>query len=275
MSEPSDKKHEQDAGVDIFGSGAAGTPTPPAAATNTAATNTVGQSNRVPKLGIVHFGGAGALLAAMWIGWPYMFGQVPDSSASDRYPRMLVPTQDPKAVAAAEFARQQVPKEAGSAPGHAVPIASAPVSAPAEVPAVSAPSADAVPQVPDASAITVRPVEQRELLSPTGRLMVRLHEAEARARACTPAAGAVQDSKLRKVARKVQPVPRTGSGGTKSSRMTVFRNFTLNTIYQGQAWIQSAERTYVVQVGDVVDGATIERIDPRARQVVTSLGVIR
>ncbi|MRT44573.1 hypothetical protein FGX00_01730, partial [Xylella fastidiosa subsp. multiplex] len=60
-----------------------------------------------------------------------------------------------------------------------------------------------------------------------------------------------------------------GTGTTKQG------DFTLNTIYRDQAWIQNGERTYVVQVGDVIDGMHINHIDSSRRQVVTSLGTIR
>ncbi|SOS29990.1 putative TraP protein (plasmid) [Pseudomonas cerasi] len=49
----------------------------------------------------------------------------------------------------------------------------------------------------------------------------------------------------------------------------------INTLYADQAWLVHDQKTFVVQVGDDVDGMRVLRIDPVARQVVTNLGVIR
>ncbi len=51
--------------------------------------------------------------------------------------------------------------------------------------------------------------------------------------------------------------------------------FTINTVYAGQAWIQDNERTYVVQPGDKVKGIRIVSIDVPGRRILTSHGVIR
>lgn len=50
----------------------------------------------------------------------------------------------------------------------------------------------------------------------------------------------------------------------------------LNTVYPGQAWIDAPQgKTYIVQVGDVVEGARVLSIDERARVVQTTRGPIR
>lgn len=51
--------------------------------------------------------------------------------------------------------------------------------------------------------------------------------------------------------------------------------YSLNTVFPGQAWIQAGQRVVVVRAGDRLDTLTIERIDPVARRVLTSGGVIR
>ncbi|KPX91111.1 hypothetical protein [Pseudomonas meliae] len=51
--------------------------------------------------------------------------------------------------------------------------------------------------------------------------------------------------------------------------------YSLNTVYADQAWIQHGEKTFVVQVGDLIDGLQIIGIDPVTRRVTTSKGVIR
>ncbi|GGM26079.1 hypothetical protein ACFQDN_21510 [Pseudomonas asuensis] len=63
--------------------------------------------------------------------------------------------------------------------------------------------------------------------------------------------------------------------GQVAHKATSSSQFSLNTVYRDQAWIQNAERTYVVQPGDVVEGLKIVSIDPLSRKVVTNHGVIR
>lgn len=50
----------------------------------------------------------------------------------------------------------------------------------------------------------------------------------------------------------------------------------LNTVYPGQAWIDAPQgKTYIVQVGDVVEGARVLSIDEGARVVQTTRGPIQ
>lgn len=59
------------------------------------------------------------------------------------------------------------------------------------------------------------------------------------------------------------------------TRQSTVPGFTLNTIYQTQAWIEDSNRVYVVRVGDTVGNIKIQRISPDTREVFTSRGVIR
>lgn len=59
------------------------------------------------------------------------------------------------------------------------------------------------------------------------------------------------------------------------SQPSAVAGYSLNTVYSDQAWIRHGEKTFVVQVGDLVDGLKIIGIDPVARRVTTSRGVIR
>jgi hypothetical protein len=55
----------------------------------------------------------------------------------------------------------------------------------------------------------------------------------------------------------------------------VLSAYRINTIYTGQAWIESGQRTYVVEPGMSIDGMRIDRIDASRRRVITSQGEIR
>lgn len=68
-----------------------------------------------------------------------------------------------------------------------------------------------------------------------------------------------------------QPVRRQ----SQVSQPSAVAGYSLNTVYSDQAWIRHGEKTFVVQVGDLVDGLKIIGIDPVARRVTTSRGVIR
>lgn len=50
--------------------------------------------------------------------------------------------------------------------------------------------------------------------------------------------------------------------------------YTVNTVYEHQAWVQRGDRTYAVQVGDDLDGMRILSIDAANRRVKTSRGEI-
>ncbi|MES2264679.1 MAG: hypothetical protein V4724_39780 [Pseudomonadota bacterium] len=83
-------------------------------------------------------------------------------------------------------------------------------------------------------------------------------------------------------ARAAVPVTRTVTSSPRmkqASKATAhdgppLDGYTLNTIYQGQAWIEHAGVTYAVQVGDKIGELSIVRIDPRTRHVTTSRGLI-
>lgn len=83
-------------------------------------------------------------------------------------------------------------------------------------------------------------------------------QAEHQIEANTPAETTTANSQLRAV-----------------TRQSTVPGFSLNTIYQTQAWIEDANRVYVVRVGDTVGGMKIQRINADTREVFTSRGVIR
>lgn len=52
-------------------------------------------------------------------------------------------------------------------------------------------------------------------------------------------------------------------------------SFSINTIYRDQVWLTSGDKTFVATTGDTIDGFKITKIDPNARRVYTSLGIIK
>ncbi|AYN18972.1 MULTISPECIES: hypothetical protein [Pseudomonas] len=61
----------------------------------------------------------------------------------------------------------------------------------------------------------------------------------------------------------------------QATQPSAVAGYRLNTVYADQAWLEHGDKTFVVQVGDLVDGVKIIGIDPVARRVTTSRGVIR
>ena len=60
-----------------------------------------------------------------------------------------------------------------------------------------------------------------------------------------------------------------------TSDLGILSGYRLNTIYRGQAWIEHAQKTYVVEAGQDFDGLKVIRVDAQARRVVTAQGEIR
>lgn len=86
-----------------------------------------------------------------------------------------------------------------------------------------------------------------------------------------PATGvvAVEPQRLARAPATKKPRP------ARAETLPVLAGYSLNTIYQNQAWIEHEGATYAVQVGDKIGALTITGIDARARRVVTPDGQIR
>lgn len=74
------------------------------------------------------------------------------------------------------------------------------------------------------------------------------------------------------VAKQEDLIKAASNKTNKGVKASVFK---INTIYSNQAWIQDANRTYVVTKGDFVRGLEIKEIDAKNRKIFTSNGVIQ
>lgn len=164
---------------------------------------------------------------------------------------------------------KMLPKAQTSAPQQATPVQqAAPVSNVSDVLAPQEPVAPAAD--PEQAGITVDQLNAlNEQVRSLGGIVVGLQktidelEAKVSLLEAAPAAGkkVVQQQAVRRQPQATQPSAVAG--------------YRLNTVYADQAWIEHGEKTFVVQVGDLVDGVKIIGIDPVARRVTTSRGVIR
>lgn len=270
MSDPIDQDKAPDTGMDVFNMKPSSKPDNAASQPDAATSRTrVEGSGWALKVGPVHFAVVAVLIAGAWIGWPYMSGGSAASSQLATSSQVLMPTNGQMAPTRE---RPAPPNAKVSNAGHAV-------RGPAPM-AVAMPGP--APAVMPASMPAQLSAREMELQATVAELQSKLALAEAQAAARTPPGQTtvVESTTSRKPQSKLHDVGR--SRRVVATRIAPGRNagptlrdYTLNTVYREQAWIQGAERTYVVRAGDVIDDVRIVRIDPRARQVVTSRGVIR
>ncbi|MEP9641572.1 hypothetical protein [Xanthomonas euvesicatoria] len=291
MIDPTGKDKQPDSGVDIFNMkpDAKNATEPDKTQAGAAQPKASTLPSFVSKLGPVHFVIACAVVAAAWIGWPYVFGG--SSSDKSTTERMLNPDQ---AMTDASRAQQYQPVANQSSTSSAVAASSVTT-------ATAAPASDVTAAAPasGASAVTVAAApaaasaagtqasqptaKETELQAKVDDLQGKLAAAEAQAAKC-PAPIATASTNVSKPNHRVRHVstsPRRYASTTPTATARIGAgtskpgDFTLNTVYRDQAWIQNTERTYVVQAGDVIDGMRIDRVDASTRQVMTSLGTIR
>ncbi|OVZ88280.1 hypothetical protein CBW54_09495 [Yersinia kristensenii] len=62
---------------------------------------------------------------------------------------------------------------------------------------------------------------------------------------------------------------------TRSTPQTSTSGYSINTLWQGMAWVSHQGSTYAVREGDTLGNMQIKRIDADKRQIETSAGIIR
>ena len=264
MSELIDKDKAPDLGMDVFDMKPSSKPDNAASqGDGTTSGARVEGSGWALKVSPGHFAVVAVLIAGAWIGWPYMSGGSAASGQLATSSQVLRPSDGRTEPTSERLAPSNA---AASQTGHAVRVP-APMAASAVTPAL----------MPAQSS-----EREMELQATVAELQSKLASAEARAAARTPPAqetvaepktSSKPQSKLHDIGRS-RRIATTRVGPGRNAGPTL-HDYTLNTVYREQAWIQGAERTYVVRAGDVIGDVRIVRIDPRARQVVTSRGVIR
>lgn len=208
------------------------------------------------------FGGAFVLAAAWILGKPLLSGTpgqvtVPPAvdSATSRY------FADPDAATSSVRPVKSLDEATPTSPDPVVGSASAPVS-----------------QASAAAAGTSSSSEIDALRSQVLSLQAELAAVHATPSMCPPVASAASGATAAaNIAKPTKPrVPRRSvvQDDAEGDR-GVLSAYHLNTIYNGQAWIDGEQHTYVVEPGMSIDGMRIERIDAIRRRVVTSQGEIR
>ncbi len=275
MKSTNDTTLKPNSGVDIFSmqsSAKKGTAAPEAKAEPPkSAAKESAISGFVSKLGPAHFGATVALGAAVWIAWPYIFDGSSPSAAVHASPRLLTPSEAMSDVGHAQL---------NNGPGSSISQGSqtqGTTDIATEKSGVT--PSDAPTSKSEPNAAPPQPTEKEvELQAKVDELQGRLALVEAQvAKYSVKAAATASKSKPRTHRDSRSQPSRTNAPSKSPSSEEESKpiGFTLNTIYRDQAWIQNSDQTFVVQEGDVIDGMRIVRIDPLARQVITSLGTIR
>jgi hypothetical protein len=204
---------------------------------------------------------AALVLAAVWFfGKPLLGGSPGDGVAPSRTdPGALRYILDPsEASSPASTAKNH--DDTTPAPAVAVATASAPGS-----------QASAVAQSTPGSS------ENETLRSQVAALQAELSAVRAAQPTCPAVALAASGvaAAPRSIGRtRPRMSPHQPSPDGASDRAVLFA-YRINTIYDGQAWIEGGQRTYVVEPGMSIDGMRIDRIDASTRRVITSQGEIR
>lgn len=201
-----------------------------------------------------HAVAAAVAATAAWIAWPYFFSSPHPAPAQSS--RLLIPGSGP---ADATPIAPHTPLQ----PGAATPLTSPGRQEPAQSPVATAAPAAPEPAARDV-ALQASIDQLREKLASVESLLRQAEAKGAQARPAHPRAKpkiAAHAPLHKAAAAPVMIVPAT--------------TFSLNTVFRNQAWIRSPDLTYVVQPGDVINGIEVIRIDPVARTVLTSQGIIR
>lgn len=226
-------------------------------------TDTAQKAASRSRIGPLHFAAASILLGAVWIFWPQsdtpMRNTVSNAGMLDTNMRGNGKTQS-------EF-----------------PAAARPTPTDAQRPAAGA--ASAVEETAGASSILLRDriLEQQAqqalaLIATVDNLNARVTALEARpglaaaAQPAVPASGAPPATPRRPATSARKAIGREALAPTSEP---VLEGYALNTIYDGQAWIEHDQRIHVVREGDVIGGARVIRISARDHNVVTTHGVVR
>lgn len=245
-------------------------PSPEASANNGAERATPGRDDgadtRTARIGRIgdklrprHAVAAAVAATAVWIFWPYLF--------SGGHP------------APAQSARLLIPGTGQIDPTHTAPRATLQAGAGAPLPPPGRKGPD------QSHAATAVPAAQEPAPEPTARDVAlqasidQLREKLAAVESLLARQMTLKDAQARPAHPRAKPKiaahapPRTSAAAPLKTVPAA--TFSLNTVFRNQAWLRGPDLTYVVQPGDVINGLEVIRIDPVARTVLTSQGIIR
>ena len=254
--------------IDFFSADAAGAKPegkPPEAAATSAAAAPQTEQMAKPKtarwqdrVGGKHFLIVGVLVVAAWIVWPLLGGS--NSQSTPIGPAL------------------QTSPSVNSVPASQVQVAAAAATPmtlpPADVERSDNEARDNNEIVALRSALAVQEERQQVLQAGQQELKANLVVLMAQVKQLKDAAEANKAAN--------SPPPASAAAPKRSARPAPAKapasvpGLKLNTVYPGQAWIDAPQgKTYIVQVGDIVEGARVLSIDEGARVVQTTRGPIQ
>lgn len=168
---------------------------------------------------------------------------------------------------------------------HQYEIASSqePVSVPPTIPAPEPEPVTITADAPSASAaseLAVSELDARQSQSEKriAELEARLKSLEqvqqATAPTSSPRKSATTNPPSQSTVRKMQATRTPGSAEPRTGNPSV-KDWQINSVYPGMAWLTWQNSTYAVKPGDTVMGLTIRSIDAQKREISTSHGIIR
>lgn len=258
---------------DIFPPSIQPHPAPPASPSRPAASAKVVKRSTIKPAYVF---GAAAVAVMFWVfGVPMLSSPKPAQQAtglSDRDSELQTYKRRHSGEAASDTAPSLAPADDPFAqPASAVAAAAAPAAS--QMAVISPPAAIPAP----ASSVTVAsdptgPNQTATLKSRIATLEIALQDAAT----CAPTRHAVvahTSSAQRHPHAAKTAAPALEEAST--SDLGVLPGYRLNTIYRGQAWIEHAQKTYVVEAGQDFDGLQVIRVDAKGRRVLTAQGEIR
>ncbi len=264
MTDQTKKEQQHSSGVDVFNMTSASQRAEGGQEAQPAATNAShgARSRRLPAIQARHFIALAFVAGSIWVAWPFIFGQSRAASVHGNSPRMLNPNQERSAAAPKPVAPNKIVEPSGIAQ---------------EAKSDTEPEMTNKELEPASLSHSAHAQAGIDADAKIDELQKKLAGAETKLTSCSLPMDLAEIKKQPSFQSAHRSSVRRRTRSNVQSELTtpIVNGFSLNTIYRGQAWIQTDERTYVVQPGDVIDGIRIERVEPITRRVITSRGVIR
>ena len=200
----------------------------------------------------IHFAVASAAIALVWIMWPAT--NEPPLARPQSNARMLNTGAGTEGQAPRPLPRPEMPS---APPGLDQAGAVTPTPATATTAAIGETGLQA-------NILELQAQQATALIKAVDNLNSRTSALEARMAAPKPTINAAP-------VRRVHTL-RPANGVAQAP---ILESFTLNTIFDGQAWIAHDERVFVVREGDMIDDIKVIRINAGDHRVLTSRGVVR
>jgi hypothetical protein len=206
------------------------------------------------RIGPLHFAAASIILGAIWVFWPNSGTPGRDAIANGN---ML--DTNARGNEKTRPDTQAVPKTAATVENR-MPVSGTALAS-------EGVTTNAAPALLQDRILEQQAQQALALIAAVDSLNARVSALEARPAPSAQAPAATNSVPAAKKATEPQ--------ASQSIPAPVLDDYALNTIYDGQAWIEHQQQIHVVRVGDVLGTAKVIRINARDHNVLTTQGVVR